>query len=347
MPRNKDLRIVSAGLATGLGDQCSVVIPAYNGSRFIGDALASVFAQTALPAEVIVVDDASTDDTVGLVETLAASAPVPVRLIRLSRNSGGPARPINVGIEAAVGQFIAVCDQDDVLLPDKLEVQSAILADDPQVVFVFSLVGSWPDSAIPLQSAATRAELVRISTPGRGCDVILGKELILRFLTLGNFVFGYPGFLFRRDDWRRKGGVDESLRIASDYELLCYLCDQGTAAWVGRPQYLRREHATNMTRARRTMELECCRVRSRFLRSHGQALAPLVRDQIRNEMLGLAYWVRQEGRHVDSLACYRDWVRAWGLSVELIKHILKLPLHRILYGLRVRSVETGRRDILR
>ncbi len=61
----------------------SVVIPTHNGRAFLADALDSVLAQTERPAEVLVVDDASTDGTADLAEELARTAPLPVRVVRL------------------------------------------------------------------------------------------------------------------------------------------------------------------------------------------------------------------------------------------------------------------------
>src|SRR5262245_23883515 len=98
----------------------SVVIPTYDGEAFVGAALASAQSQTRLPMEIIVVDDASTDRTVHLVEEMAGRTTLPVRLIRLPQNSGGPAHPMNVGIAEARGDLIAVLDQDDVFLPNRL-----------------------------------------------------------------------------------------------------------------------------------------------------------------------------------------------------------------------------------
>ncbi len=115
----------------------SVVIPAYNGAPFIADAMRSVYFQTCLPREIIVVDDASTDRTILRVEQEVTRAPVPVRLIRLPRNSGGPAHPMNVGIQAARSPVIAVLDQDDVFLPQKIAGQVAVLTANPDVAFVF------------------------------------------------------------------------------------------------------------------------------------------------------------------------------------------------------------------
>ena len=91
----------------------SVVIPTYNASPFIRETLASVFAQTRLPDEVIVVDDCSSDGTAALADSLVATAPVPLRIIRLPKNTGGPAAPTNAGIAEASGDIIATLDHDD------------------------------------------------------------------------------------------------------------------------------------------------------------------------------------------------------------------------------------------
>jgi glycosyltransferase involved in cell wall biosynthesis len=66
----------------------SVVVPTYNGAAFIAEALASVFAQTLPPREIIVADDCSTDDTPTIVKHIASDSPLPIRLIRLEDNSG-------------------------------------------------------------------------------------------------------------------------------------------------------------------------------------------------------------------------------------------------------------------
>ena len=98
----------------------SVIIPAFNGAAFIGQALKSIFAQTLAPLEIVVVDDASRDGTLDIVSTLAPCSPVPLKVIQLFRNSGGPARPMNIGIAAAAGEFFSVLDQDDLYVPDTL-----------------------------------------------------------------------------------------------------------------------------------------------------------------------------------------------------------------------------------
>ena len=95
----------------------SVVIAAYNGERFIADAIASVSAQTYQNREVIVVDDGSTDDTANAARRAGAD-----RVISLSANSGvSTAR--NIGISVAHGMYVTTLDADDMMLPDRLRIQ--------------------------------------------------------------------------------------------------------------------------------------------------------------------------------------------------------------------------------
>jgi succinoglycan biosynthesis protein ExoO len=97
----------------------SVVIPAYNAQETLERAIRTVLDQTVAPLEVIVVDDASTDGTRDLVETLAAREPR-LRLMASSPNAG-PAHCQNLGFRAAKGDWIAIQDSDDAWRPDRLE----------------------------------------------------------------------------------------------------------------------------------------------------------------------------------------------------------------------------------
>lgn len=105
----------------------TVVIPAYNAAAFLADALSSVAAQTRPADEVIVVDDASTDDTVAVAEQWLDR--LPLRILRLERNSGpGVAR--QVAVDAASAPYIANLDADDRWLPDHLVTVMALAAPD-------------------------------------------------------------------------------------------------------------------------------------------------------------------------------------------------------------------------
>jgi glycosyltransferase involved in cell wall biosynthesis len=94
----------------------SVVIPLYNGERFIRHALAGVACQTMPPHEVIVVDDGSVDEGPAIVENLSRTQPI----TQLRKINGGQSSARNFGIAHATGDLIALLDQDDVWYPNHL-----------------------------------------------------------------------------------------------------------------------------------------------------------------------------------------------------------------------------------
>jgi glycosyltransferase involved in cell wall biosynthesis len=97
----------------------SVIVPAYNRAHTIRRCLDSALGQTISPHEVIVVDDASTDDTTSVVKSISDER---LRLITMPLRKGAQAAR-NVGIKNAKGDYIAFLDSDDEWLPEKLEWQ--------------------------------------------------------------------------------------------------------------------------------------------------------------------------------------------------------------------------------
>ena len=104
----------------------SVIIPVYNGTNYLAEAVESVFAQTYPHIELIVVDDGSTDETWSLIQSYGA------RLTGLKKLNGGVASALNLGIQNAAGKYIAWLSHDDIFLPDKIERQVAYLQSCPQ-----------------------------------------------------------------------------------------------------------------------------------------------------------------------------------------------------------------------
>jgi glycosyltransferase involved in cell wall biosynthesis len=122
----------------------SVVIPAYNCERYIGESVQSVLDQTYHDLEVIVVDDGSTDSTAGVVCDMTDCR---IRLIRES--NGGQASARNSGIRIACGELIAFNDGDDVWAPNKLELQIAHLDAHSDLGCVYCLIENfWDDGTV-------------------------------------------------------------------------------------------------------------------------------------------------------------------------------------------------------
>lgn len=111
-----------------MNQSVSVVIPAYNGSAYLADAIDSVHAQTLAVKQIIVVDDASTDHSSELAEKLGCTC------IRLNKNHG-VAHARNIGIKQSTGDYIAFLDQDDRWLPEKLRLQVQAMVVRPELEF--------------------------------------------------------------------------------------------------------------------------------------------------------------------------------------------------------------------
>jgi GT2 family glycosyltransferase len=111
----------------------SVVIPCYRCSKTLGRAVASVASQTLRPAEIILVDDGNTDETVARMQELACDYGDWIRIIRLAVNGGvGAAR--NAGWEAAKYKYVAFLDADDSWLPAKIERQFRFMEAHPEFI---------------------------------------------------------------------------------------------------------------------------------------------------------------------------------------------------------------------
>jgi hypothetical protein len=110
----------------------SVVIPTYNRADLLGETLDAVLAQTLKPAEIIVVDDGSTDSTEAV---LARFAPQ-VQHVRIKNSGELVAR--NIGLRAATGDLVAFCDSDDVWRPEFLATMAALFEAEPDLHAAYS-----------------------------------------------------------------------------------------------------------------------------------------------------------------------------------------------------------------
>ncbi len=114
----------------------SIALATYNGASFLGQQLESFLTQTLRPAELVVVDDASTDGTRRILAEFSRAAPFPVS-VRENETNAGPAAAFAQAATACRGDLVAFSDQDDVWLPQKLERLAMRLAEDPTIGAVF------------------------------------------------------------------------------------------------------------------------------------------------------------------------------------------------------------------
>ena len=153
----------------------SVIIPLYNGAWFIKQALDSVIAQTLPPAEIIIVDDGSTDDGVAVVSSYRSEHPI--ILLRQANAGQGAAR--NAGIRQSSGRLVALLDQDDIWYPHHLQTlaQPFLLSQTDDLGWVYSDVDQINvDKRLRLRSALA---CVNITHPKTRLDVCLSEDMFV------------------------------------------------------------------------------------------------------------------------------------------------------------------------
>ncbi len=115
----------------------SIAMATYDGAGYLGEQLASLAAQTRLPDELVVCDDGSSDATVALIESFAASAPFTVRI-----EVNTPRLGVNANFEKAarlcLGDIVFLCDQDDVWYPGKLAEIERLFDDRPETMVILN-----------------------------------------------------------------------------------------------------------------------------------------------------------------------------------------------------------------
>ncbi|MFC3653472.1 glycosyltransferase family 2 protein [Dyella humi] len=165
----------------------SVVVPCFRCTATIDDAIASIKAQTLLPAEVLLVEDGSGDGTLAALHRVAAAHEDGwIKVIALADN-GGPSRARNAGWERAVQPYIAFLDADDTWGPRKLELQMAALKADPSIALIAHRMIVRPrGTPIPELQGPPRTQIIGrgrllFHNPFPTASVMLRRDLPYRF----------------------------------------------------------------------------------------------------------------------------------------------------------------------
>lgn len=184
----------------------SLVMPNFNHARFIGQALGALLTQTRPPDEIIVIDDASTDDSIQVIEGLVRDRPE-VSIIR-NKDRGGALKALNDGLARASGDLIAFPAADDLLGPDFLKETEALLQGFPEAPFCSACVDL-------VDSEGRKMGNRPVLRPRLSPDYVPADAARAMFLRGDNFFLG-PVTLYRREPLRDLGGFDAGLGAASD-----------------------------------------------------------------------------------------------------------------------------------
>lgn len=170
----------------------SVIIPAYNAEKFIGEAIESALAQTRPAKEVVVVDDASTDRTVEIARSFGDR----VTVLGNAVNSG-PGHSRNAGVAASTGDYLAFLDADDVVAPNHLDVMAGLLDRWPEAGMAIPCVVEFDDNRNMQGDPWIRRECI-----DKPCDLFAMAMRGTALIFTGNY-------MVRRGQFNRIGGFSE------------------------------------------------------------------------------------------------------------------------------------------
>lgn len=210
----------------------SVVMPAFNAEKYVERAVESILKQTFQDLELVIVDDASTDGTLEIIERLAA-ADARIRVVPSEQNLG-VAAATNLGVSKTRADFIGRMDADDISDPTRFEKQIAVLRANPH----FAVVGSFASHT------NDRGQVLSLSPTGPRSEAQF-DDLRLRGET--TMVFGGTA-LFRRHLFEKAGGYDPSIGSGEDVELFDRMSDLGPIVSIPEPLLLYRLHQTSLVR---------------------------------------------------------------------------------------------------
>ncbi len=193
----------------------SIIIPAYNHAAWIEQALDSVAAQSFTSWELIIIEDASRDDSWKLITTWAKQHPhLSIRCIQHTQNQGAPAT-LNEGLSLAQGEYISILNSDDAWYPQRLE-RLHKLAKQQHYDFLVTAVDLWDEKSAPKKES--EADWLAWYQ-GLGADYQKHQNL-LRTLLRGNFCITTSNFFFKRECFLAQGGFADVRYVHDDEYVL-------------------------------------------------------------------------------------------------------------------------------
>lgn len=204
----------------------SILMPVFNGEKFLAESINSVLAQTWMDFEFIIIDDGSTDNSLEIIRSFSDPR---IRLLCNEVNSG-LIFTLNKGILQAKGKYIVRHDCDDLMRPDRLRLQISLLEENPGVV----LVGSW-------------LQLIDENGVPAGRWRYPETDIGIRWAQLFNSAVSHPSAVYRAEVIQKLGGYDPDFLHAEDYELWARMSMQGKVANIGKFLVDYRVHPESVT----------------------------------------------------------------------------------------------------
>jgi len=235
-----------ASAATGVFQQApkvSVIIPNYNHERYLSQRIESVLAQTVRDIEIIILDDASTDNSMSVIDRYATDTRV--RVIPCAVNSGNPFIQWNRGVHEARGEYVWIAESDDYADPRLLETLVARLEARPTAVLAYC--DSYRVNAEGVVVEVYKDYYRQIDPMHWTSDFqAVGRDEILNYLLRKNTIPNASAVLIRKSSYEKAGGAITELRLCGDWLMWIKMLLLGDLVYVSEPLNYFRCHGGNV-----------------------------------------------------------------------------------------------------
>ncbi len=251
-----------------LASQVSVIVPTHSRADMLVECLDALLAQTVKALEIIVVDDASSDETPDVVAKYGSA----VRYVRLDKQSGKSVA-VNMVLDQVLGEFVWIFDDDDVAFPSAIERLSAPMIADPLLAFSF---GSFIEG-VSATDGTIRSRGIESVMPNLTERGLLAPLLEINFL-------GGARVLFRTNALRAIGGFNPEYLRSQDYDVAIRMVRHGQGGLaLGGPLYIYRVHSTVRHSADRVTTI--AQLESRWLEYDRRIIGALLKTMPLAELL--------------------------------------------------------------
>lgn len=311
----------------------SVVVPTYNSAQYISETINSIIAQTYHDIEIIIVDDCSTDDTERVVKSFSSDK---IRYIRLTKNHGGPSKPRNVGIKAAKGKYIAFCDSDDMIMPDRIESSVKLFDKHPELGMTFSDEQKFSEvTGEDLGNFLREYDLFH-SLPkekaSENCFIIASKDAF-PCLFYENYIMP-SGVTVRSSIFQKVGYFDETITNGDDWDMWFRISQKFPVGFVDKIGFRYRVRTNSISgRGPELAENRSQVIRKQLETGISIKLQKRCHELIGMNNYGIGYYFQMRGEmeearkyYLQSLHEYFNWSALKGIFISMLGKKIYLDL---------------------
>lgn len=291
----------------------SVVMPAYNAEDFIAEAIESVLKQTYTEFEFIIVNDGSKDNTAQIVREFMKRDG---RIHFIEKTNGGVSDALNVGINHAQFDWVAIVHADDMIAPERIQRQLEMAEKYPEVVI-------WGTGLYHVSSSSKILSAWHVGpTSIEECHKLRQQGEVIQAI--------HSTVLMKRDIVLKVGGYDSNFKVAEDIELFDRMLEYGPLVTIPDPLTYYRIHGSSLTmqnyaKQQKFVDYVVLRQRHRL-----QNLPPPTFDTLSEYYQNLSLWERFKGyQRIASGLNYRRAGMAYGEG-DILKAIYFLTMSALI-----------------